>query len=69
MVFERKLSFKGAVAYPMFYFFYYILNLGFLYVFVEVAHFPEEVGPILVLATIVPIMFIINKKLFLSRSS
>ena len=29
LVFERKLSFKGAVAYPMFYFFYYILNLGF----------------------------------------
>ena len=68
LVFERNLDFKGALVYPIFYLFYYILNFGFLYFFVEVASFPEEIGPILVLPIIVPIMFIINKKLFLLGS-
>ena len=66
LVFEQKLYLKGAIVYPMVYLFYYILNIGFLYVFIEVASLPEEVGPILVLPIVVPIMFLINKKLFLS---
>ena len=36
--------------------------------FVEVVSIPEEVAPILVLAVMVPVMFIINKKLFLPRN-
>ena len=64
LVFKRKLDFKRAIFYPIFYFLYYISNLSFLYMFVEVVSIPEEVAPILVLAVMVPVMFIINKSCF-----
>jgi putative flippase GtrA len=60
-VFREKLRLTKALQYPLVYLVQYLLGLGLLYLFVEIARLSKFVAPILIVLLTVPCTYILSR--------
>ena len=61
-VFKVKSSFGKVVRYPLIYLIQYIIGAGLLYLYVSILSLPNSVAPLLVIFSLLPISYYMNKK-------
>ena len=61
-VFREKLRLSKALQYPLVYFVQYLLGLGLLYLFVEVAQLNKFVAPILIVLVTIPATYFLGRR-------
>jgi putative flippase GtrA len=63
-VFKEAPSLRSATTYPVTYGINYLLGMAVLWLLVELMNMPKEIAPLVVVATSVPIMYLISKRIF-----
>jgi putative flippase GtrA len=61
VVFNVKKSWKGLMAYPLVYVFQYILAALMLSIMVEKLGIPKEIAPLLIVALLLPVTYLLSK--------
>lgn len=62
-VFNAKSSLGKVVRYPLIYLVQYLLGAGLLYLLVSVLRFSSMFAPLFVIAVLLPVTFLMNKKI------
>jgi len=60
-VFKANINFKKFLKYPIVYIVQYILNIIFLYIFVELLNINDKIAPIILIVISIPVTFTLSK--------
>lgn len=63
-VFDKPLSARSALTYPVVYFVQYLAGLALLSALVEIMGIPKVVAPLIVIAVTLPVVFLMTKFVF-----
>ncbi len=67
-VFRVRLTLKKILRFPIVYLVQYGLNMGLLYLFIDLAGMAEEIAPLLAIAIVVPITFVMSRFVLKGRA-
>lgn len=66
LVFNAQSSLSKIVRYPLIYLLQYIVGAGLLYLLVSVLNLSNTLAPLIVIVILLPVSYVMNKKLFIS---
>lgn len=68
-VFKRKAELRTAAIYPLSYILNYAIGVGLLWLLVDMLKIAKEIAPLIVVAVTTPLMYVLMKYIFRTRSN
>ena len=66
-VFKKKIAIESGMNFLIYCIFNYFINIIALWIFIDLIGFSEKIAPLITIALLTPIFYIISKKIFLGK--